>query len=125
MNSTTSHKLKVATLRKIDSDYPLVVEVATRNIPKVRARISGDIMQKYLSEWQVALDDRLHLKQWLQMRAFVAMTCGKLILSLGYLLPKSAGQYLRQRAQGLPSEQSRIRTYHSSCLQHYQFKTIL
>ena len=52
----------MALLTKIDNDYHFVVEVAKRNFPKVRERISGEIMYKYLDQWMVALNDKNSLK---------------------------------------------------------------
>jgi len=56
--SQTSIKLKAATLEKIETDYPFVVEVAKKNIPKISKNISGDVLHKYLTEWEAALSDK-------------------------------------------------------------------
>jgi len=56
--SKTTHKLKSALLRKVDADYPYVVEVGQSNIPVVRDKVSGDIMYRYLDSWVDALQDR-------------------------------------------------------------------
>jgi len=39
--SNTTHRLKRGLLEKVDFDYSFVVEVATRNLPKVHNRIAG------------------------------------------------------------------------------------
>ena len=57
-HSQTSIKLKAATLKKIESDYPFVISVAKRNIPKLRDSISGNVMHQYLSTWEDALMDK-------------------------------------------------------------------
>ena len=56
--SQTTIKLKAATLAKIETDYPLVVEIARKNIPKISNTISGDVFHKYLSQWEGALADK-------------------------------------------------------------------
>ncbi|MCL2655626.1 MAG: hypothetical protein FWD65_08080 [Coriobacteriia bacterium] len=63
MVNNTSHKIKMAMLAKTDSDYPLVVEVARKNLPKVRAHISGSLMYEYLNQWEKALSDKEQLKK--------------------------------------------------------------
>ena len=57
LNQTTI-KLKAATLEKIKTDYPFVVGVAKKNIPKIRKTVSGDVLQQYLSKWEDALADK-------------------------------------------------------------------
>jgi hypothetical protein len=60
--SKTTHRLKKALLAKIDDGYLFVVEVAKHNFPKVRERISGEIMHKYLDQWMDALNNKDILK---------------------------------------------------------------
>jgi hypothetical protein len=48
-------------LQKLDTQYPFVVCVAQRNIPKIRQKISGSIEFAYLDAWQQALNNKDHL----------------------------------------------------------------
>ena len=59
--SRTSVKLKAATLKKIESDYSFVVEVAKKNIPRISQTISGNVLHSYLSKWEDALLDKYML----------------------------------------------------------------
>jgi len=60
--SITTHKLKMALLAKIDDDYHFVAEVAGRNLPGIREKVSGEVMHRYLDQWGDALSDQGTLK---------------------------------------------------------------
>ena len=58
LQNQTSIKLKEATLNKIETEYSFVIDVAGKNIPKIRENIKGDALREYLSKWEDALLDK-------------------------------------------------------------------
>ena len=62
LQNQTSIKLKAATLKKIESEYSFVIEVARKNIPKLSQSINGVVLDGYLSKWEDALSDKSLLK---------------------------------------------------------------
>jgi hypothetical protein len=63
MTLRTTQRLKTALLDRLDEQYPHIVEVASRNIPQIESRLSGDIEFAYLRKWREALSDKDALGQ--------------------------------------------------------------
>jgi len=61
LQNQTSIKLKAATLKKIETEYSFVVEVARKNIPRISQSINGDVLDDYLLKWEDALSDKTKL----------------------------------------------------------------
>ena len=99
--SKTTHRLKTALLRKVDSDYPYVVEVGMSNIPAVRDKISGDIMHRYLDYWADALHDKKKLKILIADESDYGLSLWQIAPFAGVFTPQERWAILR----GDPYEQ--------------------
>jgi hypothetical protein len=96
MTLRTTHKLKTALLRKVDEQYPLVLEVAERNIPKVRERISGTVEFAYLDAWQEALSSRADLKRLIKDETDEGLSLWQLAPFAGVFTPQERWDILRK-----------------------------
>jgi len=95
-HSTTSIKLKAATLEKIDEDYFFVVEVASRNISKISKNISGEVLHRYLTEWENALSNKDVLKSIVSDNTELGFDMWQINPFTGIFTPKERWDILRR-----------------------------
>jgi hypothetical protein len=92
----TTHKLKTALLQKVDAQYPVVVEVALRNISRVREKISGSAEFAYLDAWQDALSDKAKLKELISDESVEGLSCWQVAPFAGVFTPQERWDILRE-----------------------------
>ena len=94
----TSAKLKAATLKRIEADYPSVVEIAKRNVKKIGETISGDVLHKYLSDWEDALSDKCALMAIVDDNTTYGLDMWQINPFTGIFSPKERWDILRGEA---------------------------
>jgi hypothetical protein len=98
MTLRTTHKLKTALLQKVDEQYPLVVEVAVRNLPRVREKVSGAVEFAYLDTWQNALTDKEALRRLIEDETDEGLSLWQLAPFAGIFTPQERWDILRRES---------------------------
>ncbi|MDR1421541.1 MAG: hypothetical protein LBI64_01590 [Coriobacteriales bacterium] len=97
MTLRTTHKLKLALSDKLASEAPELVAVAQRNIPKMRARVSGEIQQRYLDIWEQALGNTSELQALILDESDEGLSVWQLAPFAGAFTPQERYYILRRK----------------------------
>ena len=103
LHSQTSVKLKAATLEKIETDYSFIVEVAGKNIPRIRQGINGDVLDDYLSKWEEALSDKTILMTLVADNSDYGFDMWQINPFTGIFSPKERWNILRGKHEYKPT----------------------
>jgi hypothetical protein len=98
MTLRTTRKLKAALLDKLDDQYPAIVEIASRNIPRVEARLSGDSEFAYLNRWREALANKDALRQLIADQSDDGLSAWQVAPLMGVFTPQECWEILRRRS---------------------------
>ncbi|MDR2109334.1 MAG: hypothetical protein LBP28_07760 [Coriobacteriales bacterium] len=100
MTLRTTHRLKRALLKKVDSSYPQVVAVARRNLPRLRSTVSGAVEYAYLDNWENALGDKATLRALIGDESDEGLSAWQVAPFAGVFSPRERWDILRRDGRG-------------------------